>query len=40
MDQEPDSDDDQRILLEELLDLCEVSLARSTDSAVLTVIHS
>ncbi|GAW51693.1 hypothetical protein PD653_2764 [Nocardioides sp. PD653] len=28
------------MILEELLDLCEVSLATSTDSAVLAVIHS
>lgn len=34
------SPDDRRILLEELLDLCEVNLATSTDSAVLAVIHS
>lgn len=32
--------DHQRIVLEELLDLCEVNLAASTDSAVLAVMHS
>ena len=34
------SSDDRRILLEELLDLCEVNLATSTKSAVLAVMHS
>lgn len=39
MDQET-SRHDQRTILEELLDLCEGSVATSTDSAVLAVIHS
>lgn len=39
MDQES-SPHAQRMILQELLDLCEVSLATSTDSAVLAVIHS
>jgi hypothetical protein len=34
------SPDDRRILLEELLDLCEVNVATSTGNAVLAVIHS
>lgn len=32
--------DDQRIVLEELVDLCEDNLATSTDSPVLAVMHS
>ena len=39
MDQ-ANSSDDPRIVLEELLELCETSLATSTESAVLAVIHS
>lgn len=34
------SPDEPRIILEELIALCEVNLATSTDSAVLAVIHS